>query len=538
LGYTSTSRRLLTIVFFNRLVVTLIVITQLITTQVLNAVDVSEKTPKTIETVIGYVNKYCAACHKVPPPNLMPRKDWAPAIDVMVDMANKEVGGDFIPEDIVKDIKAYYRGSSPEQLPRLPHHKDTEHSNKFIAKEIATKAKTPNIININSVFLSDRNSAEFLICDGDKNQIILLSNTKGTWNERVLADIKAPSHTQVIDYDNDGDNDIIVAALGFLPPSEALAGKVFLLRQSTTGEFSKELILEGVGRITDAQALDVDNDNDLDILVAIFGGGKVGELIWLENVGKPGLIKRSLIKVSGALNISPVDLNNDGLIDIVSLIAQEHEMVVALINQGKGEFKAVSLIEAPHPMFGFTGLKLVDLDQDDDVDILFTNGDSHDLQMDPKPYHGIQWLENQGNLNFQFHDIARFYGAVTAVAGDMDSDGDLDIVASSWNNYWDDDKRQSLIWFENNGKQKFTRHNINNSPQSIVTLALKDVSGNGGLDIIAGVLRMDLLIKNMFAPPTTKSDIDKTLQSPVETRVILMENNILQSNKTKKASLK
>jgi len=529
LGYASTVRTLLAILLF-----TLVIDILWNDKQVLNAADSSQNNQKKIETVIGYVNKYCTACHKVPPPNLMPRKDWAPAIDVMVSMANKEVGGEFIPKDIVKDIKAYYRGSSPEQLSRLPHYKNTEYSEKFTGIGVADKSDTPNIININSVNLSERNSTEFLICDGEKNQVILLSNTKGSWNEKVLANIMAPSHTQVIDYDNDGDNDIIVAALGFLPPSEALAGKVFLLRQSPTGEFNKELLLEGVGRITDAQVLDVDNDNDLDMLVAIFGGGKVGELIWLENVGKAQPIKHSLINVSGALNVSPVDLNNDGLIDIVSLIAQEHEMIVALINQGKGSFKAVSLIEAPHPMFGFTGMKLVDLDQDDDIDILFTNGDAHDLQMDPKPYHGIQWLENQGNLNFKFHDIARFYGAVTAVAGDMDSDGDLDIVASSWNNYWEDNKRQSLIWFENDGKQSFTRHNINNSPKSIVTLALKDVTGDDNLDIIAGVLRMDLLIKSMLAPPPTKSTRVTAVKSPSETRVILLQNNMLENNNTTK----
>ena len=62
-----------------------------------------------------------------------------------------------------------------------------------------------------------------------------------------------------------------------------------------------------------------------------------------------------------------------------------------------------------------------------------SNGDALDTQPDPKPYHGVQWQENRGNLQFQFHDIGRYYGAAVARAGD----GDLDVVAGSWLNFWD-----------------------------------------------------------------------------------------------------
>jgi hypothetical protein len=144
--------------------------------------------------------------------------------------------------------------------------------------------------------------------------------------------------------------------------------------------------------------------------------------------------------------------------------------------------------------------------------------------MNPKPYHGVQWLENKGNLQFQFHDIARFYGAVTAVAGDMDSDGDLDIVASSWNNYWQDEQRQSIIWFENDGKQNFTRHNVTNRPQSIVTLELKDVTGDSKLDIIAGSLRMDLLLKQITNDKKNAKQSLLDNSDSLQSRIILLEN--------------
>jgi hypothetical protein len=308
-----------------------------------------------------------------------------------------------------------------------------------------------------------------------------------------------------------------------MSPSDKLAGKVLLLRQDAHGKFAEEVIIEGVGRVTDARPVDLDNDGDLDLALAVFGGGKVGEIAWLENLGKGKHIKHDIISASGALNVSLADLNNDGKMDIVSLVAQEYEMVLALINQGKGKFQQIALAEAPHPMFGSTGMRVVDLDGDKDIDVLFTNGDAHDLQMDPKPYHGVQWLENKGDFNFQFHDVGRFYGVASAIAGDLDGDGDLDIVAGSWNNYWQDPKRQSLIWFENDGKQNFTRQNIISRPKSIVSFELTDVTGDGRLDIVAASFRMDSLIEQMKRN-TAAADTLKP-------RLILLENKALIEDK-------
>lgn len=490
--------------------------------------DTDSKSHSSIEDVLVQVNQYCGACHKVPPPNVMPKKFWPRAVKAMADLAAKKMGAPFIPEKAIQEITAYYYGSSPKALSVLPYYENSQKAPIFALSNIAEKSAMPLVVNVKAVALNTNAKAEFLIADAQKNQVLLLSYTEKGWQEEILVDIQVPSHTEVVDYDQDGDKDIIIAALGLMPPSEALAGKIMLLRRSNTGTYTKEIILQNVGRITDARPVDLDNDGDLDIAVAIFGGGNVGEIAWLENIGDGKHIKHDIISASGALNVSLADLNNDGKMDIVSLIAQEYEMVFALINQGAGKFEQVALAEAPHPMFGSTGLKIVDLDGDKDPDILFTNGDAHDLQMDPKPYHGVQWLENKGDFQFQFHDIGRFYGAATAVAGDIDNDGDLDVVAGSWNNYWQDNKRQSLVWFENDGKQNFTRQNITSRPKSIVSFELKDMTGDGRLDIVAGVFRMDLLIKMMMAPQD-HAHKSKSSANAIElnSRLILLENKLI-----------
>lgn len=475
---------------------------------------------------VDIVNQYCGVCHKVPPAYLMPKKNWPLAVRAMANLSEKRMGREFISEEIGTIISNYYVRSSPEHLPFLPYPETVPSSRAFQQIDIPKQSALPLIVNAKTIEINLKSNKALLISDAEKNEITLLSQIQGKWQETVLTKANVPVNTEVIDYDNDGDKDVIIAVLGDFPPSEKLVGEVVLLTQISPGKFQRSVLLNKVGRITDVRAADLDGDNDLDIAVSIFGGGFVGELAWLENAGNGSHIKHTILKGSGALNVTPVDINNDGKIDLVSLIAQEHEVIVAMINKGKGKFQQVRLGQAPHPMFGSTSMKLVDMDNDNDLDLLFTNGDANDLQMDPKPYHGVQWSENKGNLTFVYHDIGRFYGASNAVAGDLDNDGDIDVVASSWHNYWQDPQRQSVIWFENNGKQQFTRHNISNSPRSIVSLELKDITGDNHLDIIAGVFRMDLMIEMVMAAQQKNNNqqSQKTQIEALNPGVVIFEN--------------
>ena len=57
-----------------------------------------------------------------------------------------------------------------------------------------------------------------------------------------------------------------------------------------------------------------------------------------------------------------------------------------------------------HPDFGSSWLSLADLDRDGDPDLLYANGDAFEYAPpNSRPWQGIQWLENRGNLTFEFH---------------------------------------------------------------------------------------------------------------------------------------
>ncbi len=455
-----------------------------------------ELEPRTNEENIQLLETYCGGCHSVPSPSLLPKKSWPSVVDIMADLADKKLGRQFIPAEDLHYIKAIYYGSSAENLPVLPYI-DQFHPNVQLSSEtIGSLSSIPQILDIKTVDLGRSSDHSFLVCDGEKGEVILLeANAKESieWQETVLADIELPITTRVLDFTGNGRLDILVAGLGELPPTGNLVGKIYVLLQDSGGQFTKHELMDDLGRVTDVQALDLNNSGHLDLVISVFGGGDVGEVFWMENMGNGDYQKRELLTLSGSLNITPVDLNGDGRMDLVSFVAQEHETIIAFINQGRGQFDRLDILSAGHPLFGGTSMIVEDLNQDGRPDIIFTNGDAFDTQPDPKPYHGVQWLENKGNLKFAVHDIGRFYGAAKVAVGDMNDDGHLDIVASSWHNYWGDDKRQSLIWFENDGAEQFRARPISNDHRGLVPVNLVDLTGNGRLDIVTGAFRMDIL---------------------------------------------
>jgi hypothetical protein len=183
-------------------------------------------------------------------------------------------------------------------------------------------------------------------------------------------------------------------------------------------------------------------------------------------------------------------MNGDGRLDIVAVFAQQYESVVIYTNTGQGfTFTPETIYTAPHPNWGSSGIQVVDLDGDGDPDVLLTHGDTFDDQL-VKPYHGIQWLENTGGGHFVAHTIANLPGVLRAQAGDLDGDGDLDIVACAFTASTPDARdapgMPSLVWLEQTARGVFTLHTLERKPPRHATLDLADIDGDGDLDIVVG----------------------------------------------------
>ena len=284
---------------------------------------------------------------------------------------------------------------------------------------------------------------------------------------------------------------MVVGDLGAFYPGDHLKGSVTLLKGLPGGRFA-QFVQSGFPRVADVQTADFDGDGRGDILVAAFGWRKVGEIALLLyrslDPQRPQFERRRIDARPGAVRAQPADLDGDGDMDFVALIAQEHEKVVAFFNQGSGTFVPETLYAAPHPNWGYSGLDLADVDGDGDLDALVANGDMFDDRL-LKPYHGLEWLENTGRFPWISHPLARLAGVHGAQATDLDRDGDIDVVAGAFTAGalgGAEAGLPSLVWLEQVKPRRFERRTLEVGNPNHATLDVGDIDGDGDLDLVVG----------------------------------------------------
>jgi hypothetical protein len=345
----------------------------------------------------------------------------------------------------------------------------------------------PLISHIQSVDLDKDGLMDVVVCDARQNFVSWIRQyPAGTFSENLIAaDILAPAHVEAIDFDKDGDLDIMVASLGILFPNNDKIGSVIILENNGTYEFTKHVVVDKIARVSDVRAGDLDNDGDMDLAVAQFGYDD-GETRWIENLGNWKFKSHILQNLSGPINVEIVDIDKDGDLDIISLVSQEWEEIYCYINDGKGNFQSKLLWGSSNQDFGSSFLSVCDYDKDGNVDILYTNGDAFDyIPPQGRPWHGVNVLENKGNLNFEFRRLCYFTGATHMKPADIDNDGDIDFFAVATWNLWDKPESQSMIWLENVDNKQFIKHEITNNPTHLIACDPADFNNDGLIDIVA-----------------------------------------------------
>lgn len=275
-----------------------------------------------------------------------------------------------------------------------------------------------------------------------------------------------------------------VLTMGSLTPSDQPLGNW------VAGSQGQDTILTGLTRPLDFARCDLDLDERLgsiigtsprELIVAEYGN-MTGKLSAFSPASNKSTI---LAETPGAIKLAVEDIDQDGNDDLLVLFAQGDERIEAwLARPGKPERK---LLYRFPPSYGSADLKVVDFDGDGDLDLLHVCGDNYDYQPVTKPYHGIRLLRNDGNLKFTEAWFYHLNGAYGVEVDDFDQDGDQDLAAIAYFVPPAERATRSFVYLEQTAPLAFKSESFAKAREhNFICMTKGDVDLDGDQDIILG----------------------------------------------------
>ena len=359
----------------------------------------------------------------------------------------------------------------------------------------------PVITHVMITDLDQDGLPDIVACDAEANSVRWLRQfPRGVFTEQALGDpIRGPVHATVCDINGDGLPDLLIASMGVVLPNNDKIGSVVILENLGGGKFKNHVVIENIARVTDVRGADVNGDGKIDLIVGQFGYVE-GEIRWMENLGNWQFRSHILLSEPGTINTPVADFVGDGHVDFAALVSQDSEAVHLYSGDGHGEFRDTVLWCAHNPGWASSGLTACDLNRDGRMDLIYSNGDAFDGDANLPPWHGLQWLENQGGGSFKYHRIGDFPGCYSPVGVDLNGDGFTDIVTVSAFNEWLNPASVSLMAWINDGSQNFRPVVLAHTPTHLITVAAGDLDGDGIPELVTGGF-------NVYPPYTAMSRI-------------------------------
>ncbi|MGB1070357.1 MAG: FG-GAP repeat domain-containing protein [Planctomycetota bacterium] len=458
----------------------------------LKRTDLPEPTEKQISQAENLVMGACSRCHSPLPADALPKAAWEKVILSMAEMTGPWDQPAPTPEELAIALYWYER-EAPESLELVRHPAEEELQFEVIGltPRGLEKERIPAVSDI--MLLKGERGVPQGILISELRSRRLMAIPYGSIDSGALrpfmgpVDFNYPAAISHGDYNNDRKLDIFVASLGGMNPTDEEKGGVSYIL-SEDGGWRTVSVPVNLGRACDIDVADLDLDGDTDMVVCAFGFRGPGKLLWLKNIQDQFVVK-TLDERDGFVAAILDDVDDDEDEDIIALLSQEHEVLIQFTNEGDGSFTMKELLRLPHAAWGSSDLIRVDIDRDGDRDLLLVNGDTLDDHT-PKPVHGVRWLERVGKEFVGFHEILLLPGCERAAVGDLDGDGDYDVVGAAFmpqipSEDWE--QWDSLVWAENLGDSKawdVKTLEVGNPVHSAVHL--DDLDRDGNMDIVTG----------------------------------------------------
>lgn len=266
--------------------------------------------------------------------------------------------------------------------------------------------------------------------------------------------------TKLFDFNDDGRLDVISAA--------SVGDELILHANQGSNTFTDQTlaIFNGV-RVLDIG--DIDGDTNPDIVA---GSQAENEIRWYKGDGSGAIVASSTVASStdatAVTELVVVDLNDDDVLDVVSVGASQDEIVLHE-NDGSGNFTSRVIFTLPR--VSRHNLGFGDFNNDGNTDLIHVSRDES----------LVRWLRNEGDGNYTPITIASGVSNVSGLSvADINGDGEEDVAVASVTG-------DLIQWYAGDGAGGFSTANVvtTNHP-SISTVATGDMDNDGDIDIIGG----------------------------------------------------
>jgi len=376
---------------------------------------------------------------------------------------------------------------------------------------------------INDVYTLDfDNDGDLDVISSSEGFIVWQENLDGLGNfgnTRLISDqIKGITSISVADIDNDGDMDVVSSSHDYRQPGVATYNGIIAWHENLgNGTFALHIVAENLSSADYVKAGDMDGDGDLDIVA----NTNTGHLAWYKNTNGLGNFSTAItittsLAIIKSFDIGDADGDGDNDIAVTSSSTVNNYMRVGLLKNtnGQGSFSAFQLLrnepaEEDYPIV--TKVLFQDIDNDGDKDIVFSANFRLIVMVNSGSGTYVANVVYTTGLRDGFYDLS---------LKDMDNDGDLDLVAAMTVSH-----NFRLMWFENDGTPYSTSHVIENytSRSSISSFKIDDIDGDGELDVVVGNSSSTSLV--WFKSFVTRKALGRLCNYPSEFQVADLDND-------------
>jgi len=316
--------------------------------------------------------------------------------------------------------------------------------------------------------INDDGNKDIISAALDAGTIAWWENQPGdsiTWQKHIVdSDFTDAIYCYAADVDGDSLTDILGAAY---------AGDEIAWWHNDGGnpiEWTKQTIEGDFIDAHEIMAFDVDQDSDMDILGVSAG---LNTIAWFENDGNyPVQWTKHIVDstFAGARSVDAGDLDGDGDVDLAGAALLSNEVTWWRNDGGSPiewtEFTINSNFTYSHKVH------IADIDLDTDLDILGTAYSS-----------GVSWWRNDGGdtIVWEKQFVTSSYSAVIAYAVDINQDGDYDIISS-----YQGTGRIILFNNEGNNTLNWGFQYVDANLAGAWPLHYGDLDNDGDIDIVCG----------------------------------------------------